>query len=158
MADLPALVEHANHIEIAGRMMDRFPHPYTTADGISFLEMAIQQHPVNLMAIDIEGEAAGGIGLHPMPDVYRRNMELGYWLAMPYWGRGIMPEAVRQMVEYGFANWDVDRIFARPFGSNKASQKVLEKSGFLLEARFEKTVFKNGSFEDELVYAIRRKG
>lgn len=61
------------------------------------------------------------------------------------------------MVEYGFENPDIDRIYARPFGSNIGSQKVLEKAGFTLEARFEKTILKFGELEDELVYAGRRK-
>jgi RimJ/RimL family protein N-acetyltransferase len=60
------------------------------------------------------------------------------------------------MLDYGFENFNVTRIFARPFGSNIASQKALEKAGFKLEAKFEQTLFKNGKFEDELVYAVRR--
>ena len=67
-----------------------------------------------------------------------------------------MYTAIVQMVEYGFKNWNINRIFARPFGTNIASQKVLEKAGFELEARFEKTIFKNGDYIDELVYAVRR--
>ena len=48
------------------------------------------------------------------------------------------------------------RIFARPFGTNIASQKVLEKTGFVLEAKFEKTFYKNGEYLDEWVYAVRK--
>jgi len=58
-------------------------------------------------------------------------------------------------VKYGFENFDINRIYARPFGSNVGSQKALENAGFKLEARFEKTIYKNGRYEDELVYAIR---
>jgi RimJ/RimL family protein N-acetyltransferase len=81
---------------------------------------------------------------------------MGYWLAEDYWGKGIMPEAIRQMVEYSFNNLDIDRIFARPFGINIASQRVLEKAGFILEARFEKTILKNGEHLDEMYYAVRK--
>ena len=77
-------------------------------------------------------------------------------LSQEYWGQGIMTEAVRQLVEYAFQTFDITRIFARPFGTNKSSQRVLEKSGFALEARFEKTLFKHGEFIDELVYAKRK--
>ena len=84
------------------------------------------------------------------------NAELGYWLAEPFWGQGIMSDAVKQIVDYAFNTLEIDRIFARPFGTNLASQKVLEKNNFKLEARFEKTLFKNGEYLDELVYAIRR--
>ena len=61
------------------------------------------------------------------------------------------------MVDYGFQHWDINRIFARPFGTNIASQRVLEKAGFVLEARLEKTIFKNGEYLDELIYAVRRR-
>ena len=82
-------------------------------------------------------------------------MELGYWLAEPFWGNGIMSKAIEEIVDYGFDKFQITRIFARHYGSNKASQRVLEKAGFVLEATFEKTFYKNGEFLDELVYAIR---
>jgi RimJ/RimL family protein N-acetyltransferase len=61
------------------------------------------------------------------------------------------------MVDYGFRHFEIDRIFARPFGTNLASQLVLEKAGFVLEGKFEKALFKNGEYLDELVYAFRRE-
>jgi RimJ/RimL family protein N-acetyltransferase len=79
---------------------------------------------------------------------------MGYWLAEEYWGLGIMTEAVKQTIEHSFKSFDITRIFARPFSTNLASQRVLEKAGMKLEARFEKTLFKNGQFLDELVYSI----
>lgn len=154
--DLDSLVHYANNPRIAQNLMNRFPHPYTAENGRAFIAMCIQPPPAHILAIEVEGKAAGGIGLHPQEDVYCKNAELGYWLAEPYWGKGIVTAAVVQMVEYGFANWDFTRIFARPFGTNTASQRVLEKAGFTLEARFEKTIYKNGQFLDELVYAVRR--
>lgn len=156
LADLPDLVRFANNPHIARFMNDQFPHPYTEEHGRSFLAMAAHENPAHILAITADGQAVGGIGLHPRTNIERHNAELGYWLAEPFWGRGIVTQAVRQMVDYGFRTFDITRIFARPFGSNLASQKVLEKAGFTLEARFEKTFFKNGEYEDELVYAVRR--
>jgi [ribosomal protein S5]-alanine N-acetyltransferase len=86
-----------------------------------------------------------------------KNAELGYWLAEPFWGRGIVSSAISQMVEFAFSTYDIDRVFARPFGTNIASQKVLEKNNFILEGKFEKTLIKNGELLDELIYAIRRE-
>lgn len=154
--DLDSLVKYADNVNIAKFMTDQFPHPYHAENGRAFIEFASRGNPVNIMAIEVEGKASGGIGLHPQHDVYRKNAELGYWLAEPYWGQGIITSAIKQMVAYGFENFDIERIFARPFGSNPASQKVLQKAGFLQEARFKNTVYKNGSFDDELVFAIRR--
>ncbi|MFZ1256931.1 MAG: GNAT family protein, partial [Saprospiraceae bacterium] len=69
---------------------------------------------------------------------------------------GIISKAIPFMLRYGFENWDIDRIFARPFESNFASQRVLEKAGFKKEARLEKTLFKNNEYLDEIIYGIRR--
>ena len=154
--DLDRLVLLADNIRISGRLTDRFPHPYTREAGVNFIAMATSQDPVHVLAIELDGEVIGGIGIHRQDDIFRKNAELGYWIGEAYWGRGIMSQAVPKIVDYGFRHFDIDRIFARPFGSNIASQKVLEKCGFVLEARFDKTLFKNGVYEDELVYAIRR--
>lgn len=155
--DLESLVHHANNPDIAKNLTNQFPYPYTHEKGKAFIEYARQNNPANIMAIVINGKAVGGIGIHPQTDIMCKNAELGYWLSQDYWGRGIITAAVKQMVEYGFKNWEnISRIYARPFGTNMASQKVLEKCGFKLEARFEKNIFKNGEVLDELVYAIRR--
>ena len=76
--------------------------------------------------------------------------------AEPFWGQGIMTKAVSKIVDYGFKNLDITRIFARPFGTNIGSQKVLEKAGFVLEGKFNATIFKNGEYLDELIYAVRK--
>jgi len=61
------------------------------------------------------------------------------------------------IVKLAFNRFDIDRIFATPFGTNIASHRVLEKARFALEGRFKKIVIKNGEMLDELIYAIRRK-
>lgn len=155
--DLDSLVKYANNPKIANNLTDKFPYPYTKENGKMFIEFANKNKPTNIFAIDINGEACGGIGIHPQEDVHRKNAELGYWLGEPFWGNGIITKAIEQIADYGFKNFDITRIFARPYGTNLASQRVLEKTGFTLEARFEKTLFKNGEYKDELIYAIRRK-
>lgn len=154
--DAESLQHFANNPKVANNLMDRFPHPYSLEDAHRFIVMAQSHQPVQIMAIEIEGKAAGGIGVHPADDIYRRNAELGYWIAEPYWGRGIATAAVKQITDYAFSNFDIDRIFARPFGNNLASQKILQKAGYVLEARLAQTFFKNGRYEDELIYARRR--
>lgn len=155
--DLDNLVKHANNWNVAKNLTDKFPHPYTKSDGKSFIEFASTGNPIHIFAIDINGEAAGGIGIHPQTDIFIKNAELGYWLGEPFWGCGIISTAIKQAVDFGFTAYAIDRIFARPFGNNIASQKVLEKNNFILEARFEKTLFKKDEYADELVYALRLK-
>jgi ribosomal-protein-alanine N-acetyltransferase len=155
MNDVEALVQNANNINISRFMTDAFPNPYRTEDAIRFIHFATTDNPVHIFAIEIDEEAAGGIGIHPQSDVLRKNAELGYWLAEKHWGNGIITAAIPQMIEYGFKSFDITRIYARPFGNNPASQRVLEKCGFKLEARIEKNLYKNGEFLDELIYAVR---
>lgn len=155
--DLDSLVKYANNINISKNLTNKFPHPYTTENGKWFIDFATKDTPVHIFAIDVNGEAVGGIGIHPQDDIQCKNAELGYWLAEPFWNKGIITKAIPQIVAFGFKTYSIDRIFARPFGSNLASQKVLEKTGFMFEARLSKTLFKNGEYEDELIYGIRRE-
>ncbi len=155
--DLDSLIEYANNYKIAANLTNQFPHPYTRESGEAFIKMATEQSPPTILAIEINGRASGGIGLHIQTDIHIKNAELGYWLAEPYWGKGIMTKAVKHMVNYGFKNLNITRIFARPFGTNIASQKVLKNAGFVLEGKFKGTIYKNGEYLDELIYAIRKK-
>jgi ribosomal-protein-alanine N-acetyltransferase len=154
--DLEDLVKNANNPDIAKFMTDAFPHPYTVEAGKSFLSFATQGKPIHIFAIEIDGIAAGGIGIHPQSDIMRKNAELGYWLGKTYWGQGIITAAIPQMLDFAFNTYDITRVFARPFGNNPASARVLEKCGFILEATIRKNIFKNGEFLDELIYGFRK--
>lgn len=155
-SDLESLVKYANNANIANNLTDAFPHPYAEEDGRAFIKMVSKDIPAKAFAIDINGEACGAIGVFPQTDIHKKNAEMGYWLAEPYWGQGIITNLIGQMIEYGFNTWDIDRIYARPFGSNIASQLVLKKNGMKLEAKLEQTLWKNNRYEDELIFAIRR--
>lgn len=155
--DLDSLVKNGNNPNIAKNMTNQFPHPYTVEKGKMFIEFATRDIPIHIFAIDVNGEACGGIGIHFLSDIQCKNAELGYWLGEPYWGKGIITKAIRETVDYSFKTFDITRIFARPFGTNIGSQKALEKAGFILEGRFEKAFFKNGEYVDELIYAVRKK-
>lgn len=154
--DLEDLVKYANNYNIAKNLTNQFPYPYLKSDGENYLKMIACDTPVKIFAIEVEGHAVGSIGIFPQADIHCKNAEIGYWLAEPFWGKGIMPRAIEEIVKYGFETFDIDRVFARPFGRNKGSQRVLEKAGFVLEARFEKVLFKNKDYEDELIYAKRK--
>lgn len=154
--DLESLVENANNPNIAKFMTNGFPHPYTIENGKAFIAMAKKDVPVHIFAIDVDGKAVGGIGVHLQTDIMCKNAELGYWLGEKYWGKGIVSKAILQVIDFAFKTYDIKRIYARPFGNNTASQHVLEKCGFKLEARIEKNIFKNGEYLDELIYAFRR--
>lgn len=154
--DLESLVKYANNIRIAKYLTETFPHPYTPEDGKRFIRMSGVEEVRRIFAIEVDGEAAGGIGVHPQVDIHVKSAELGYWLGEPHWGKGIMTDAVKEMVEYAFGHFDIVRLYARPFSNNAGSKRVLEKAGFRLEARLEKSIYKHGELLDELIYSIVR--
>lgn len=154
--DVESLVENANNINIAKFLTNMFPHPYTKENAIKFINFANSDNPIHIFAIEVDNKAVGGIGIHPQHDIMCKNAELGYWLGEKYWNNGIISGAINQMIDFAFKNYDIIRLYARPFGNNIASQRVLEKNGFKLEARIEKNIFKYNEYLDELIYAIRR--
>lgn len=149
--DLPALVKYANNRKIWLNLRDGFPHPYTEENGRAFIQVAAQRPA--FFAIATPEEAVGSIGLSINEDVHRLTAEMGYWLAEPYWGKGMMSEAVTRITEYAFESLGLVRIYAEPYAHNTASRKVLEKAGYTLEGRLRKNAIKDGQIIDMFLYA-----
>lgn len=154
--DAPLLAQRANNPKIAKFMTDGFPHPFTLENAHQFIANNTSKTPYNILAITCDDEPVGAIGVHPKEGIERLNAELGYWIAEEYWGKGIGTAAIRQMVTYAFDNFEIERIFARPFGNNPASKRILEKAGFTLEGHFKNTIIKGNEVLDELHFAIRK--
>ena len=148
------LTEIANNEKIAANLRDSFPSPYTLEDAQKFISMCLRQVPYEIFAIEFEGEFVGTIGIHRQSDVYRKTAELGYLIGEPYWHKGIAPRAVNLICEYGFREMDIIKIFSAVFAFNTASQRVLEKCGFTLEAVLKAAAIKNGRICDEYRYAL----
>jgi len=153
-SDLDPLVRHANNRNIWINLRDRFPHPYTKADGQRFLRTVRGADPETAFAIGVDGEAAGGIGFVLQHDVERVSAEIGYWLGEPFWGRGITTEALAAVTDYAIDTHGLTRVFAVPFAHNAASCRVLEKAGYALEARLRRSAIKDGRIVDQLQYAF----
>ena len=155
--DAPALAVHADNRRIWSNLRDQFPHPYRLEHAREFIRRAAEASPRTIFAIATDSEAIGSIGLMPGRDVHRFTAELGYWLAEPYWGRGIVTMAVKALVQYAFEELGLRRVYAEPYATNPASSRVLEKAGFQLEGRLRASVFKDGKVLDQLLYAIVRE-
>jgi len=151
--DEESLARHANNPRIAGMMRDEFPSPYTPGDARRFIVAAMDTASHLYLAIDVNGEAVGSIGIQPFDDVRRRTAEIGYWLSESLWGRGIVTDAVRSIVPIAFGQFDIIRLEAGVISNNPASMRVLEKCGFVREAVHRKAITKNGATFDEVVYA-----
>jgi RimJ/RimL family protein N-acetyltransferase len=150
--DAGPLAAICNNRKIWLNVRDRFPHPYTVANAVEWIKFTSEQKPIQNMAIIYNGQIAGSIGVMTKDDVYRKSIEIGYFLGEPFWGKGIATQAVSHLIEYIKENFDVIRIYAEVFDHNKASMKVLEKNGFHLEGIREKAVIKNNVVLDDYVW------
>lgn len=124
--DVPDLTRLADNKAIADRLL-RLPHPYTRADALGFIEIIAQRPDERPYAITLDDRLVGVAGF---TFVDGRAPELGYWLGEPYWGKGLMTEAVRGLIEAAHRTGHFELIAARALEDNAASLNVLEKLGF----------------------------
>jgi len=159
IGDEQALAKHANNRKIWVNVRDRFPYPYTLKDAEIWVRVAGSDRNMLNLAIEVDQTVAGGIGIVFKQDVYRHSAEIGYWLGEAYWNRGIATRVVKAMTRHIFSHsqFDIRRLYAGMFEYNIASARVLEKSGYQLEARLRKSVTKDGKTVDELIYAILKE-
>ncbi len=153
LEDAESLALYANNRFIWKNLRDGFPHPYSLENGRAFIEHALSMNPETNFAICVDDRVVGGIGFVLHSDIERISAEIGYWLGEPYWGRGIVTEAVIGVRDYAIKNHDLQRVFAVPFVHNRASARVLEKAGFVLEGRMRKSAIKDGQVIDQFLYA-----
>jgi ribosomal-protein-alanine N-acetyltransferase len=146
--DIPDLVRICNNVHIWNNLRDQMPMPYTQKDAGEWVRFTNGQKPLRNFCIEADGHVVGGIGMVLHEDIYKKNIEIGYYIAEEYWGRGYATEAIRQMVDHIFSSMDCVRVYAEVFAHNQASMAVLRKNGFHLEAIHQKAIFKNEQLLD----------
>ena len=151
--DLHALVRHADDPEVSRGTSDRFPSPYTRADGEAFLAGRVVDLSGPVFAIEIDGEACGGIGARRLPGERSIGAELGYWLGRAHWGRGHMSRIVAAYAPWVMAALEVRRLQASVLDFNLASARVLMRNGFAQEGVLRSAVIKRGRVHDLHVFA-----
>lgn len=151
-------MRHADSRAVWLNLRDLFPHPYRPEDAEGWVGFASSQRPLVNLAIEVDGEAAGGIGLVLGTDVSRCSAEVGYWLGEALWGRGIVSAALETFCTWAFADFALLRLFALPFAGNAASCRVLEKAGFQREGVLRQAAVKDGRVLDQFMYARLRPG
>jgi len=152
-ADKPDLVRNANDRRVWRNMTHTFPHPYTEADADLWLQIAAHPGASIQLAIEVDGQPAGGIGAIAGEGVFRATAQFGYWLGAPYWGRGIATAAARALAGRIAAESLFARLEAQVFEWNPASMRVLEKAGFGRDAVLRSAATKDGRLLDTVLYS-----
>lgn len=147
------LVRLANDPDIGVFLRDVFPYPYTYTHAIEYIQLASGNNLLLSWGIFEYNELAGVISLVLQEDIYRHSAEIGYWLGKDFRGKGIMTTAVELICNYAFSELNIIRLFAPVFETNKASEKVLLKNGFILEGIRKKAVIKNKILLDDYLMA-----
>jgi RimJ/RimL family protein N-acetyltransferase len=106
----------------------RIPHPYALTDAQTFLAAANRSADETTLLITLPQDQVIGICALELRE--GPAPELGYWLGVPYWGRGYATEAVRALIDHAFAELGHDALQAGARVTNPASRRVLEKCGF----------------------------
>lgn len=154
--DAPAVTELVGAYEIAYNTL-MIPHPYE--EGMS--EEWISTHQpdfeagkgVTFAIVQKDGLAlAGAISLHI--NKLGERAEMGYWIGVPYWNKGICTEAAGVVLEYGFSKLQLNLIFATHFVRNSASGKVMKNIGMKYIARLPQWVKKWDEYLDLELYAV----
>jgi RimJ/RimL family protein N-acetyltransferase len=126
LGDAKAVAMLANDRRIAENTA-RIPHPYREADATSFIAGANKPAGDALFLITLrDGSIMGACGLM----LQEETPELGYWLGVPYWGKGYATEALHALIDYAFTDLGHAALQAGARVTNPASRRVLEKCGF----------------------------
>lgn len=154
--DAPELAEALNNSNIHNNLRDGLPYPYTENHAKELITTMLQadKNTTFAFAITFEGKVVGSIGVFRKDNIHFRTGEMGYYIAEPFWGKGLGTSAVKQTCDYIFKHTDIIRIFAEPFAYNAASCRILEKSGFEYEGTLRSNAVKNGNILDMKMYSL----
>jgi ribosomal-protein-alanine N-acetyltransferase len=159
--DKPALLEHLHSKDVYKTTLN-IPHPYLEAHADSWIQKRIEQTErlgieVCFAIRDAKARLIGVVSADSLEPGTTHRAEIGYWLARPFWGQGIMTDAVRTYVRYAFDELGLLKLTAHTFEFNAGSARVLEKNGFKLEGRLRKHFRKDGDLLDARFYGLLKE-
>jgi len=158
IGDAGQLAVIADNKKIADNLRDGFPFPYSPKDAKNWLNIILpENYPPRFFAITVDKKLVGSIGIVTKTDIYRKNFEIGYFLAEEQWGNGIATQAIKAATSYAFKDFDIVRVYAEPFSDNIGSRRALEKAGFTLEATLRRNVIKNNIIKDSCIYSVLKE-
>jgi RimJ/RimL family protein N-acetyltransferase len=157
--DAPAVQLLCGAYEVALNTL-MIPHPYPDGAAVGWIakhDDDFEQNRIIHFAIDdgqLPHNLVGAMGL-VMED--EGVAEIGYWIGVPFWGRGYATEAARAVVRYGFEERALERIFAMHYGRNPASGRVLQKAGMVYEGTLRRHRKKWDEYVDLVCYGLLRE-
>jgi RimJ/RimL family protein N-acetyltransferase len=152
-SDKADLVRQANNRKVWRNMTHTFPHPYTTDDADLWLAIAAEAEPSIQLAIEVDAQVAGGIGVIAGEGIFCATAQFGYWLGESFWGRGIASAAATALVGRIASERQFARLEAQVFEWNPPSMRVLEKAGFTRDAVLRRAATKDGRLIDTVLYS-----
>jgi [ribosomal protein S5]-alanine N-acetyltransferase len=159
-SDKAALVDYLSDWEVYRQTL-RIPHPYTADDAdrwLASLERTAEGNgrDFNWAIRNSSGQLIGGIGLEGDAATRSHRAEMGYWLARPFWGQGIMTAVVGAVRRHAFETIGLAKITAHVLPSNEPSARVLVKNGFEQEGYFRRHFLKEGELIDTRAFGLLR--
>ena len=154
--DAAELAATLNNKNIQDNLRDGLPYPYTEDDAKYYINEMLKadKNSIFAFAITADDKVVGSIGVFRKDNIHSLTAEMGYYIAEPFWGKGLGTCAIKQTCQYVFRITDILRIFAEPFSYNIASCRILEKSGFKDEGTLRSNAVKNGQILDMKMYSL----
>ncbi|WP_223702131.1 GNAT family N-acetyltransferase [Sutcliffiella deserti] len=156
LEDAERIEELASDYELAKTTLT-VPHPYPIGGAKDFIErMGGAKDIVTFAIIDKEKESLIGLISNKLTPAYERG-ELGYWIGRPYWGQGYGTEAATAVIEHGFTDLKLNKIFAGAYADNPGSWRIMEKVGMSYEGTWKQHAVRFGKYVDLVYYGLLKE-
>lgn len=160
LGDAEAMFDYASDPEVTRYVL--WETHRSVEDSEAFLRLAVEGYERGDfggwgIVLKDSGRFVGTCGVDVGYAPEHARAELGYVLAREHWGKGLMPEAVRAVIRFGFGRMGLNRLEARCVAENTASARVMEKAGMTYEGTLREQMFIKGAYRDMKLYSILRR-
>jgi ribosomal-protein-alanine N-acetyltransferase len=159
IADAAAVAAGAGDQRVAQYLIE-VPSPYPIALARRWVIHRIEWWDLGrgvTLAVTLPGKPDMLLGTVSLRRYMRdRRAELGYWLARPAWGHGFATEAAQAVLDFGFRELGLARVYAQVLAGNSASLRVLDKLGMMNEGKKRQHVAKASRLHDVVLYGLLR--
>lgn len=154
--DAPIIARLAGDRRVAD-MTGRIPHPYSLVDALRWIDEVKDAWSTGEKATFVIERSSDHQIVGVISISGESHAEVGYWIGVPYWGKGYATEALREIVRHAFMAHGVEDIEAGHFPDNPASGRVMEKVGMLLRGVEPGALRRAGGSHDKVIYGISAK-